>query len=47
MALVRKVREAEKAYQLCEPSVLYGNHFGVKNEDIGSENTYYWNVYEE
>lgn len=43
----RKVREAEEAYQLREPSVCYGSHFGVKNDDIGSENTYYWNVYEE
>ncbi len=43
----RKVREAEEAYQLREPSVLYGSHFGVKNDDIGSEHTYSWNVYEE
>jgi hypothetical protein len=28
-------------------SALYGGHFGVKNEGIGPENTYYWNVYDE
>ena len=43
----RKVREAEEAYQLREHSALYGDHFGVKKEGIGTENTYYWNVYDE
>jgi len=23
---------------------LYGDDFGVKNEDIGSESAYFWNV---
>ena len=39
--------EAVEAYQLREPSALYGGHFGVKKEGIGTENTYYWNVYDE
>lgn len=43
----RKAREAVEAYQIREPSALYGGHFGVKKEGIGSENTYYWNVYDE
>lgn len=47
LARGRKVREAAEAYQLREPSALYGGNFGVKNEGIGPENTYYWNVYDE
>ena len=43
----RKVREAAEIYQLREPSALYGSHFGVKSNDIGPENTYYWNIYDE
>jgi len=31
-------------YQLREPSVLYGGHFGAENDDIGLENTYFWNI---
>ena len=31
----RKVREVSEAYQLREPSALYGDHFGVKNDDMG------------
>jgi len=27
--------------------ILYNNHFGVKNDDIGPESTYYWNIYDE
>ena len=40
----RKVREAAESYQLREPSALYGGHFGVKNDDIGVENTYFWDI---
>lgn len=47
LARGRKVREAAEAYQLREPSALYGGHFGVKNDDIGVDNTYFWNVYPE
>ena len=43
----RKVREAAEAYQLREPSALYSGHFGVKNDGIGVDNTYFWNVYDE
>jgi len=32
----RKVRQAAQDYQLREPSVLYGSHFAVKNDDIPS-----------
>jgi putative transposase len=39
--------EAGEVYQIREPSAPYGAHFGVKNEDIGLQNTYYWNVYDE
>ena len=37
----RKVREVSEAYQLREPSALYGGHFGAKNNDIGVDNTYF------
>jgi putative transposase len=47
LARGRNVRVAEEAYQLREPSVLYGDHFGGTNEAIGPKNTYYWNVYDE
>ena len=47
LARGRKVTEAAEAYQLREPSALYGGHFGVKNEGIGPENRYYWDVYDE
>ena len=40
----RKVREAAEAYQLREPPALYGGHFGVKNDDIGVEKTYFWTL---
>lgn len=39
----RKVSETESAYQLREPSVPYGNHFGVEKDDIGPKNTYFGN----
>jgi putative transposase len=47
LAKGRKVNEASEAYQLREPSAPYDSHFGVKNDDIGPENTYYWNIYDE
>jgi len=43
----RKASQAVEAYQLREPSALYGSHFGTKKEGIGPDNTYYWNVYDE
>jgi len=44
LAQGRKAKEAEEAYQLREAPVPQGNHFGVKNEDIGLENTYFGNT---
>lgn len=44
LALGRKSIEAGESYQLREPVVPYSAHFGVKNGDIGPENTYFWNV---
>ena len=38
-----KAEESGDSYQLREPSAPYGEHFGVKNEDIGLKNTYFWN----
>ena len=37
LARGRKVREAAEAYQLREPSALYGGHFRFKNEGIGPD----------
>jgi len=44
LALGRKNIEAGKSYQLREPSVPYNVYLGGKKSDIGSENTYFWNV---
>jgi len=41
----RKVVEAGPEYQLREPQVSYSDHFGLENDDIGAENTYFWDVY--
>jgi hypothetical protein len=35
-----KSKEVGDSYQLREPSAPYGDHFGVKNEDIGVDNAY-------
>ena len=43
LAKGRKAKESGGSYQLREPSAPYGEHFGVKNEDIGLKNTYFWN----
>jgi len=43
LAKGRKAKEPGDIYQLRDPSALYGEHFGVKNEDIGLKNTYLWN----
>ncbi len=40
----RKVTEAAEASQLREPAALCGGHFGVKNDDIGVDNTYFWDI---
>ncbi len=44
LAIGRKSTKAEEAYQLREPPVPYGAHFGVKKADIGPENTHFWDV---
>ena len=43
LAKGRKANESGDSYQLRETSALYGEHFGVKNEDMGLKNTYFWN----
>ena len=43
-AIGRKRTKAGDSYQLREPSILYGEHFGGKKGDIGPENTYFWDV---
>jgi hypothetical protein len=40
----RKVKKIGERYQLQEPSIPYGAHFGVKNEDIGAGNAYFWDI---
>jgi hypothetical protein len=47
LTLIEKASSFSPAYQLREPSALYGDHFGVKKEGIGLEDTYYWKVYDE
>ena len=43
MAIGGESTEAGESYQIRESSIHYGGHFGVKKDDIGPENTYYWN----
>ena len=42
---VEKVVEAGPSYQLREPQASYLANLGLKNDDIGAENTYFWDVY--
>ena len=44
LAIGRKSTEAEDSYQLREPVVPYIAHFGRKNDDVGPENTFFWDV---
>ncbi len=44
IAVGRKSIGTGDSYQLREPSIPYGAHFGVKKGDIGPENTYFWDV---
>jgi len=44
LAIGSKSIEAGESYQLQEPYIPYGFHFGVKKDDIGTENTYLWDV---
>ncbi len=41
----RKVVGAGQAYQLRELRVSYTANFGLENDDVGAENTYFWDVY--
>jgi len=44
MAKGRKSLEAAEDYQLLAPSAPYSAHFDIKNEDIGANNTCYWDI---
>jgi putative transposase len=39
----RKLVEKEKIFHLREHAVPYMANFGIKNNDIGGENSYFWN----
>ena len=43
MAIGGESIEAGESYQIRESSIHYGGHFWAKKDDIGPENTYYWN----
>ena len=40
----RKVKEVVEGYHLREPSVPYKGNFDVKNDGIGPENRYFWDI---
>ena len=40
----RKIREDEEDYQLREPSVPYKVNFRAENDDIGLENSCFWDI---
>jgi hypothetical protein len=40
----RKAIESGDAFQLREPGACYRGISGIKNEDIGAENSYFWNI---
>ncbi len=40
----RKAVSAGTGFQLREPVIRYNTVLGIKKEDIGHENTYFWNV---
>lgn len=44
LAIGRKSIEVGESYQLREPATPYVAHFGAKKGNIGSENTYFWDV---
>jgi hypothetical protein len=44
LALGRKSIEAGGAYQLREPSAVYGGHLGVKSDHIGVDNAYFLRI---
>ena len=44
LATGRKNVGAGDEYQLREPAAVYNTHFDAKNDDIGVENTYFWDI---
>ena len=44
LAIGRKSTKAGESYQLQEPSIPYGEHFGAKKGDIDPENTHFFDV---
>jgi len=44
LAIGRKSIEVGESYQLREPATAYGAHSGAKKGNIGSDNTYFWDV---
>ena len=44
MAKGRKSLKAAEGYQLQDPSAPYKALIDIKNEEIGANNTYYWDV---
>ena len=40
----RKVLGSGEAFQLREPGICYRGIFGSKNDDIGTESSYFWNI---
>jgi hypothetical protein len=44
LAIGRKGIEIGESYQLREPAIPYGVHFGAEKCDIGSENAYFLDV---
>jgi hypothetical protein len=47
MAKGRKGLKAAEGYRLRDPSSPYKAYFDIKNEDIGTNNTYYWDINDE
>ena len=43
LAIGRKSIEAGESFQLREPEVSYHIDLGIENEDIGVENSSFWN----
>ena len=44
LAIGRKSIGVGESYQLREPGIPYGAHFGAKKCDIEAENTYFWDT---
>jgi len=38
------VLETGEAFRLREPLVAYFVNYGAKNDDIGAEKSYFWNI---